>query len=357
MNPKSVVIGISGGVDSAVAACLLKRAGYRVTGLNIRVLDTLQEPESLQPSPIVISDLEEYRIPVFSLNLSMRFARQVIGYFRNDYLSGRTPNPCMICNKNVKWHGLLEGARLLGADLVATGHYARTSFTDSRYRLFKGADRRKDQSYFLWMLSESDLERTLLPLGDLTKPEVRDLARSMKVRTSEKKESQDICFVPDGDYQHYLKTSLPGLEKSVSGGEIIDRNGTVIGHHRGYPFYTIGQRRGLGISTPEPHYVTGIDPQKNRLRVGVKSDLECLDLTISGLNWIGIEPPRRPFASRARIRYRDVETPCTVHPLDHGRAGITFRQAKHAVTPGQALVLYRGDELLGGGFIDTIQQP
>jgi len=188
---KKVVVGISGGVDSAVSACLLVEQGYAVTGLNIRVLDSLDESPSLKPSPLVISDHPDFQIPVFSLNLSSKFRDDVIHYFHTDYLGGRTPNPCMVCNKKIKWFGLFEGLKLLDADFIATGHFAATSFCNGRYRLYKGADQEKDQSYFLWMLSQSDLAKTLFPLGKLTKPEVRKLAHSFGVRAAEKKESQE----------------------------------------------------------------------------------------------------------------------------------------------------------------------
>ncbi|MBM3163736.1 MAG: tRNA 2-thiouridine(34) synthase MnmA [Chlorobi bacterium] len=356
-NQRTVITGISGGVDSAVAACLLKKQGYEVTGLNIRVLDNREEKPSIQPSQLIISNHPDFQIPVFSLNLSMRFFDRVIRYFRNDYLSGRTPNPCMVCNKTVKWYGLIEGARLLGATMIATGHYARTAGSEGRHRLFKGIDRAKDQSYFLWMLSQDDLAKTLLPLGGLKKPEVRELARTFGVRAAEKKESQEICFVPNDDYSAYLKNSIPGLEEQVSGGEIVDAGGRVLGRHRGYPFYTIGQRRGLGISSPEPLYVTGIDPEHNRITAGRRTDLDCLCLTVSDLNWIGIDAPASAFETSARIRYRDRETPCTVEPLNRNEATVAFRTPKHAVTPGQAAVFYRGDEVLGGGFINRIMQP
>lgn len=352
----AVVTGISGGVDSAVAACLLQKEGYRVIGINIRILDTHDENPSLHPSHLVVSDHPDFQIPVFSLNLSAKFFDEVILYFRNDYISGRTPNPCMVCNRTIKWYGLLEGARMIGAEKIATGHYARTSFSDGRYRLLKGSDQQKDQSYFLWMLRQSDLSKTLLPLGGLKKTEVRELARTFGVRAAEKKESQEICFVPNDDYSAYLKNSIPGLEEQVSGGEIVDAGGKVLGRHRGYPFYTIGQRRGLGISAQEPLYVTGVDPQHNRIRVGSKGDLECRSLTASGLNWIGIEPPSSAFETSARIRYRDRETPCTVEPLNRNEARVAFRTPKHAVTPGQAVVFYRSNEVLGGGIIDTVHQ-
>jgi tRNA-specific 2-thiouridylase len=353
-SQKHVIIGLSGGVDSATAACLLVRQGYRVSGLNVRVLDTPEESPVLKPSAMRISDLEEFDFPVFTLNLSAKFAHDVIGYFHDDYLSGRTPNPCMVCNKTVKWFGLFEAMRQLGADCVATGHYARSESSDGLTRLRKGVDPEKDQSYFLWMLNRAELAKTLFPLGGLTKPEVRELARSFGVHAAEKKESQEICFVPHDDYCAYLAGAIDGLEARVAGGEIVDQAGKVIGHHRGYPFYTIGQRRGLGVATGEPVYVTKIDAAHNRIHVGGKADLECRNLIASGMNWLGIATPEAPFDTEARIRYRDRQSACTVAPLEGNRARVTFREPKQGVACGQAVVFYNGDEVLGGGIITEV---
>ena len=351
---KKVVVGISGGVDSAVSACLLARQGYSVTGLNIRVLDSLDESTSLKPSPLVISDHPDFQIPVLTLNLSQKFRNDVIGYFHDDYLDGKTPNPCMVCNKKIKWFGLLEGLKLLDADYVATGHFAATAFSDGRYRLYKGADPEKDQSYFLWMLTQADLAKTLLPLGELTKPEVRALARSFGVRAAEKKESQEICFVPQDDYCSYLAGAIPGLAERVAEGEIVDESGKVIGKHHGYPFYTIGQRRGLGVSAREPLYVTALDKENNRIVVGKKSSLACSSLVASGMNWIGLEKPSGTIEAAGKIRYRDRETPCTLEPLGEGAAKVSFTSPKSAVAKGQAAVFYRDREVLGGGFISEV---
>ncbi len=351
---KKVVVGISGGVDSAVSACLLVEQGYAVTGLNIRVLDSLDERPSLNPSPLVISDHPDFQIPVFTLNLSSKFRDDVIHYFNDDYLAGRTPNPCMVCNKKIKWFGLFEGLKLLDAEFVATGHFAATAFSNGRYRLFKGADQEKDQSYFLWMLSQSDLAKTLFPLGQLTKPEVRKLAHSFGVRAAEKKESQEICFVPQDDYCSYLAGAIPGLAEKVANGDIVDDTGKVIGKHRGYPFYTIGQRRGLGIAAKEPLYVTSIDTEHNRIQVGKKSSLECRKLIASGLNLIGLESLKASTEAWGKIRYRDKETPCTLEPLDENSATVLFDFPKNAVSTGQAAVFYRDSEVLGGGFITRI---
>ncbi len=353
-NQPHVVVGLSGGVDSSVAACMLVRQGYRVTGLNLRLLDEPDHEQTLSHSTLRISDLPGYSFPIFTLNLGGKFRREVIGYFNDAYLAGRTPNPCMVCNKQIKWEGLLEGMRLLGADLVATGHYARTSFTDGRHRLYRGADPQKDQSYFLWMLTREELSRTLFPLGGLAKTEVRLLAREFGVLAAEKKESQEICFVPGDDYAAYLSHAIPGLEEQVAGGEIVDRAGRVLGQHRGYPFYTIGQRRGLGIATGQPAYITEIDPVHNRIRIGNRHDLECHSLSATGMNWIGIDRPTAPLEATAKIRYRDRASRCLIVPEAGDAVTVSFPEPKSAVAAGQAVVFYHGDEVLGGGTISRL---
>ena len=346
-----VIVGISGGVDSAVAACVLIEKGFRVTGLNIKILDHSDDNLQLEKSPLIISDLPEYRFPVFSLNLSGSFRREIISYFQKDYLAGKTPNPCMVCNKLIKWNGLLKGADLLQGDYVATGHYARIDCRKGIYRLLKGTDAQKDQSYFLWMLSSEELSRTILPVGGFTKLEVRELARRFGVRSAEKKESQEICFVPDNNYRTFLKSSLPGLSEKLKGGEIVDAEGKIIGRHTGYPFYTVGQRKGLGISSPIPLYVNRLDAEKNRVYVGKKDMLQCRRLIADGMNWISMTRPSAPTKAAARIRYRDTEEACTIVPAGENSVEVVFDKPKQSVTPGQAVVFYLDDEVIGGGII------
>ncbi len=351
-----VIVGISGGVDSAVAACVLIEKGYRVTGLHIKVLDHSDDSLELEKSPLIISDLPEYHFTVYSLNLSGSFRRKIMGYFQQDYLSGRTPNPCMVCNKLIKWSGLLKGAALLEGNYVATGHYARIDRLGGSCRLLKGTDAGKDQSYFLWMLSRDELSKTFFPVGEFTKKEVRELAQRFGVRSAEKKESQEICFVPDNNYRTFLKSSVPGLSEKLKGGEIVDAEGKVLGHHSGYPFYTVGQRKGLGISSPAPLYVNRLETEKNRIHVGDKTMLECRKLIAEGMNWIGVPPPSVPIRASARIRYRDIEEACTIIPAGKKNIEVVFDRPKQSVTPGQAVVFYRDDEVIGGGIISEAVQ-
>lgn len=346
-----MLVGLSGGVDSSVAACMLVRQGFEVTGLHLQLHAEGEDATRPEPMEMRISDRKEFDIPVYRFNLSGRFRREVEDYFREEYLAAHTPNPCMLCNKTVKWAGLLEAARLLDAELVSTGHYARTAFREGRHRLLAGLDPKKDQSYFLWMLSEEEIARTLFPLGEHTKQEVRELARSFGVTAAEKKESQEICFIPGDDYRSWLAASVPGLRERLEGGGILDPSGKLIGSHHGYPFYTVGQRRGLGTATGEPVYVTSIDPETNTLHTGPRSALLSTTLRVGRLNWIAFDPPAAPFEATARIRYRDTAAPCTLTPKEGGEIEVVFAEPKSALTPGQAAVFYRGEEVLGGGII------
>lgn len=362
---KKVVVGMSGGVDSSVAACLLAEQGYEVIGVTMKTWDYelagLGKSTKKETGCCSLESINDARSVAvakgflhYVIDFRDDFGEAVIDYFKDEYLRGRTPNPCVMCNTKVKWDSLLRRARLLGADYIATGHYARVREIDGRYRLFKGKDSNKDQSYVLWGVSQEALARTIFPLAELTKPEVRELARQFGLKVADKSESYEICFIPDNDYERFLKETVPNLEARVSGGAIIDKAGNVLGRHRGYPFYTIGQRKGLGISTPEPVYVTEIRYETNTIVVGKEEDLLCDALVANQVNWIRFAELREPIRCEAKIRYKDKPEPCVVSPEKNGTILAKFDQPKRAITPGQAVVFYDGDEVLGGGFIQSV---
>ena len=285
----------------------------------------------------VVNDVEEFR-------------REVVEYFAAEYRAGRTPNPCVLCNEKIKFGALMRRALQLGAAYVATGHYARVQHSPEGgpSRLLRGADRRKDQSYFLFSLSQGQLSRALMPLGGLSKPQTREIARSLGLRTADKPESMDLCFVPDGDYARFLAAS--GLA-APSPGDITDAQGRVLGRHQGVAFFTIGQRRGLRVSHPSPLYVTGLDPAANRVIAGPAADLERSELVVERCNWIGAPAPEAPAGVLAKIRYNHPGAQAVVHPLPDGRARVVFAAPQRAVAPGQACVFYQEDAVLGGGWI------
>ncbi|MDX2127498.1 MAG: tRNA 2-thiouridine(34) synthase MnmA [Chloroherpetonaceae bacterium] len=367
---KKVVVGMSGGVDSSVAACLLKEQGFDVIGITMKTWDYdmagLGKSNKKETGCCSLESINDARSVAvangflhYTIDFREDFGGAVIDYFKEEYLHGRTPNPCVMCNTKVKWDSLLERAKLLGADYIATGHYARVVFNNGRYQLLKGKDEKKDQSYVLWGISQEALAQTLFPLSELTKPEVRDLARRYGLKVADKGESYEICFIPDNDYERFLKETIPALEKDVSGGKIRDEAGEELGEHRGYPFYTIGQRKGLGISTPEPVYVTEIDYLSNTIKVGSEDKLMHRGLYANQLNWIGIEPfggEKNEVRCFAKIRYKDVPEPCTIRRWSENPnlAEVLFDKPKRAITPGQAVVFYNNIEVLGGGFIHSV---
>jgi tRNA-specific 2-thiouridylase len=345
---RSVAVAVSGGVDSMVAAHLLKRETSEVVAVHFRTgFETGSSDRSLTG---IRSIAEQIGIPLHVFDLSADFKRQVVDYFASTYLSGETPNPCMVCNPLIKFGALLRACAGLGADLLATGHYARVRLDSSgRYRLFKGVDARKDQSYFLARLTQLQLARACFPLGAFTKAAVKAIARREGFQPANADESQDVCFVKAGSYRQ-LVASLAG--RTPAPGPIETTSGKVVGRHPGLHAFTIGQRRGINCPAAEPYYVVRLDTERNCLVVGHRRDLLAAECRVVRINWIA-PPPAAAVQVRARLRYRSPETPCTLTPMDDATARLQFAAPQAAVTPGQAAVFYDGDEVLGGGFIST----
>lgn len=339
-----IVIAMSGGVDSSVAAALLKEAGYDVIGITMQIWSG-----GMSGSCCSLSAVEDARrvanklgIPYYVLNFKKIFKRRVIDDFISEYNKGRTPNPCVRCNSYVKFDALLKKVKELGVDHIATGHYARIEKMNGRYILKKGVDPRKDQSYFLNSLDQSALSKIIFPVGHLTKKEVRKLAKKFKLPVADKEESQDICFV-EGGFGDMFK-----LKK----GNIMDRHGKIIGVHKGYQLYTIGQRRGLGISRREPAYVVDIDPKNNTITAGNRGDVYGDDLTAVKLNWISVKKDPSPMKVMAKIRYNSPESEAEILPVSRKKVRVTFKEPQFAITPGQSVVFYDGDAVVGGGIIE-----
>jgi tRNA-specific 2-thiouridylase len=355
---KRVVAGMSGGVDSSVAVVLLLEQGYEVIGLTLKVWseECAQRSEGLCCGPDAAQDARRVAhtlgIRHYVVNATEDFQRQVVQRFADEYRAGRTPNPCILCNQTTKFGTLIQYARNLDAPYVATGHYAQIDRTlpSGRTGLRRGRDARKDQSYFLFSLSQDQLAHTLLPLGDLTKEQTRAVAREHGLVTADKKESMEICFVPDYDYGRFLVDA--GWVRKRRG-EIVDLQGRVLGHHEGIEFFTIGQRKGLRVAAAHPLYVVGLDPANNRVRVGTAIDLERDGFLVERCNWIAFAEPLAPFHALAKIRYQHPGTPATVTPLPQGQAKVTLHHPQRAITPGQACVFYQEDCVVGGGWIAT----
>ncbi|MFH1625068.1 MAG: tRNA 2-thiouridine(34) synthase MnmA [Pseudomonadota bacterium] len=357
-NKKRVVVSMSGGVDSSVAAGLLKNRGYDVIGVSMQIWDysthtngevgSCCSPDDIYHARAVADKLN---IPFYVLNLENEFEKEVIDYFVSEYMRGRTPNPCILCNQKVKFEVLLRKALELQADCLATGHHARIVWDDSRqrYLLLKGVDSGKDQSYFLFTLRQEELKRLVFPIGDLVKADVRKIASDLGLRVADKKESQEICFIPDNDYKRFIATRI-GIDKSKKG-NIANEEGEILGTHEGIHMFTIGQRRGLGIPASQPYYVIGFDLQNNSVIVGRDRDLLAKGLIAENLNWISLSDLNSEITASCKIRYRYKEAEATVIPRDDGQVLVRFSTPQKAITPGQAVVFYDGDVVVGGGWI------
>jgi tRNA-specific 2-thiouridylase len=358
-NHSVVAVAMSGGVDSSVAAALLVQQGYTVKGLTMR----LWEEQAVHAHSCCTSEAvkdaqavcEKLGIGHYIIDLRREFEHEVVENFVREYLQGRTPNPCVRCNARIKWGELLQVAMTLGATKLATGHYARVGFAPAsgRYLLRKGIDGRKDQSYALWALTQEQLAHTLFPLGGMRKKEVRELAATLGLPSADRPESQEVCFVPDGGYSQFVSERAKRMGRHLAPGEVVDGLGRVVGEHRGYPFYTIGQRKGVGVALGEPVYVVDIDPQRNRLQVGTAEQLLASGLEAEQVNWVSVEQPQIGQVVTAKIRYKDPGFSALVEYADQERLSLRFMRPQRAVTPGQSVVLYDGDLLIGGGVIRT----
>ncbi len=351
---KKVIVAMSGGVDSSVAAALLVEQGYDVAGLMLRLWAEEGGASNRCCTPDAVADARRVAqaldIPFYVRDYKEIFKNMVVDFFIDGYTGGVTPNPCVVCNRDIRFDRLLKEALSLGGDYLATGHYARIQQTESGgYHLLKGIDDRKDQSYVLYTMTQKRLAHILLPLGAYTKEEIRQLAADKQLPVFNRPDSQDLCFLGYGDYRAFLQRHAPEVSRP---GPIRDTAGQVIGQHQGLAFYTIGQRKGLGLAAPQPMYVLRIESASNSLIVGTRDELGRQELTTGQVTYISGQPPETPVEVTAKIRYKAREMEATLHPLPDHRARLTFANALRDITPGQSVVFYQGERLLGGGVIE-----
>lgn len=355
---KKVVLGMSGGVDSSVAAYLLKEAGYDVIGITMQIWQENNEFTEREGGCCSLSAVNDARIvadklgiPYYVMNFREVFKEKVIDYFIDDYLEGSTPNPCIACNRYIKFDELMRRAMALGADYVATGHYARIFEENGRYILEKAEDDHKDQTYALYNLTQEQLKRTLMPCGEYHKDKIREIAKEIGLYVHDKKDSQDICFVEDGNHGNFVYSMVP-MKKNP--GNFVDRKGNVLGQHKGIAFYTIGQRKGLGLALGTPVFVMDIRKDTNEVVIGTDEDLRSNGLIADELNFITVPEITEPVRLTGKIRYAAKPSPCTASMTEDGRLKVVFDEKQRAITKGQSIVLYDGNRVFGGGTIREI---
>ena len=356
-----VLMAMSGGIDSTVAALMLHHEGYEVIGITMKTWDyaTSNGNNNKETGCCNLDSFNDARaaavqhgFPHFILDIREEFGDFVIDNFVEEYIAGRTPNPCVMCNTHIKWRALLKRANALGCDYIATGHYAQIhKHSNDRYFIRKGIDETKDQSYVLWGLQQDLLSRTLLPLGTYRKTEIRQMAHDFGYpELAKKSESYEICFVPDNDYRGFLKRKLPELEEKVSGGFFVDQSGKILGPHKGYPFYTVGQRKGLDLALGKPAFVTAIIPETNTIVLGDEDDLRKNDMEVSGINWIKYDGITDGMEAVTKIRYKDKGALSNLFLYEKG-VNVRFYEDVKGIAPGQSAVFYEGDDVIGGGII------
>ena len=362
MSKGRVLMAMSGGIDSSVPAVMLHEQGYEVIGMTMKTWDYNSsgggKKETGCCSLDSINDARNIAVnlgfPHYILDIREEFGDYVINHFTDEYLAGRTPNPCVLCNTHIKWDALLRRADKLGCEYIATGHYAKVREENGRYIISRGVDELKDQSYALWGVSQESLSRTLLPLGDLKKSQIREYATAKGFHDLvNKSESYEICFVPDNDYRGFLKRRVEGLEEQVAGGEFVFEDGTVAGIHEGYPFYTVGQRKGLGIALGFPAYVIEIRKEKNQVVLGTFDELARNGMYVNQLIMGKYDGLTERMDTITKVRYNDEGTPAVIEPVGDGTMKVFFGEGVGAIAPGQAAVFYEGDDVIGGGWISS----